>query len=126
MTNTISVPRELLEHIAGSLDKIALQSAFSVSDEIRALLEDPAAAVEGQEPVAWVDKDGSGHDIYWYQADIDRLPDGTKLYASPVAQQKVVMPNRMTDGAADYAYARYSAGWNACLDELARLNGGKP
>ena len=38
MTNTISVPRELLEHIAGSLDKIALQSAFSVSDEIRALL----------------------------------------------------------------------------------------
>ena len=41
-------------------------------------------------------------------------------------QMKVVMPNRMTDGAADYAYARYSAGWNACLDEVARLNGGKP
>lgn len=38
-------------------------------------------------------------------------------------RQSVVMPNRMTDGAADYAYARYSAGWNACLDEFARLNG---
>ena len=50
----------------------------------------------------------------------------TKLYASPVEQMKVVMPNRMTDGAAAYAYARYSAGWNACLDEFARLNGGKP
>ena len=53
MTNTISVPRELLEHIAGSLDKIALQSAFSVSDEIRALLSAPAVVVEGLEVVAY-------------------------------------------------------------------------
>ena len=51
-----------------------------------------------------------------------RLEDElAKLYASP-ATKAVVMPNRMTDGAADYAYARYSAGWNACLDEFARLN----
>ena len=49
---------------------------------------------------------------------------GERQELDALKSSPVVMPNRMTDGAADYAYARYSAGWNACLDEFARLNRG--
>ena len=54
-----------------------------------------------------------------------RVMAGERQELDALKSAPVVMPNRMTDGAADYAYARYSAGWNACLDEFARLNGGK-
>ncbi len=55
-----------------------------------------------------------------------RVMAGERQELDALKSAPVVMPNRMTDGAADYAYARYSAGWNACLDEFAHLNGGKP
>ena len=52
------------------------------------------------------------------------LPQGThKLYASPVAQQKVVMPERKKLSELMMATYHESRGWNACLDEFARLNG---
>lgn len=56
----------------------------------------------------------------WKLVPVEPTPE---MVSAAYQRQSVVMPNRMTDGAADYAYARYSAGWNACLDEFARLNG---
>ena len=51
-----------------------------------------------------------------------RVMAGERQELDALKSAPVVMPNRMTDGAADYAYARYSAGWNAGLDEFERLN----
>ena len=84
---------------------------------------DLRAALKEQEPVAWVDRDGSGHDVNWYKADIDRLPDGTKLYASPVAQQKVVMPERKE--LSIYADEEFHRWLEQLPDEAARLNRSK-
>ncbi len=55
-----------------------------------------------------------------------RVMAGERQELDALKSAPVVMPNRMTDWAADYAYARYSAGWNACLDEVERLNRSKP
>jgi hypothetical protein len=49
------------------------------------------------------------------------LPTGTKLYAeqpAPVA----VLPVRLTDDYGESNQVIYAGGWNACLDELKRLN----
>mgnify|MGYP003504637625 CR=1 FL=1 len=119
---------EVIEVKAEELAAIMEQSTVRAERILR--LEDELAKLrEGQEPVAWL----VSHPLHGWKVydrsptlvDCDDALTVQPLYASPVTKA-VVMPNRMTDGAADYAYARYSAGWNACLDELARLNGGKP
>jgi hypothetical protein len=85
-------------------------AAVSDASVLRAEL----AALREQVPVAVVD---CGDDEFF--ADI--LPDrsvvvGQKLYAAPVAKPQVVMPERMYDN------RNYDYGWNACIDEITRLN----
>ena len=56
----------------------------------------------------------------------DQLPNiGAKLYAEQPAPVAVVMPERKTEAATDEQKSRMR-GWNACLDELKRLNPTRP
>lgn len=77
-----------------------------------------AAAQPQREPVAVVIATGGPHDsedrvLAELQAELP--PVGTKLYAEPPAPVAVVMPERM-------GHSTRGNGWNACLDEVTRLN----
>lgn len=48
----------------------------------------PPAAQPEQEPVAWVCMKGENHDIDFEEADINKLPIGSLLYAAPLAAQR--------------------------------------
>lgn len=126
----ISVPRELLDAAAEWLEHLSspCSAERTVAEDLRALLAKPAAQPQG-EPVCEV-KHGPFDDAgepQWVRVitlgdyDLEHIPHGTKLYTSPPAQAAVVLPeHRDTDlRSPSYGYAR---GWNACLDEVARLN----
>lgn len=52
------------------------------------------------------------------------LPTGMALYSHPQPSAGVVMPERKDDqGAPTVNLHIFREGWNACLDEFARLNG---
>ena len=119
----VMVSVELAERL---LDEGPRRVTWAAQDELRALLAAALKAETVKEPVATVTiqhfrQDPSMENLeFQLQAP---LPQGThKLYASPVAQQKMLVPERR--GIAPVH--PYSMGWNACLDEFARLNGGKP
>lgn len=85
---------------------------------------------EAQEPVATVTIQHFRQDPNMENVEFQLqapLPQGThKLYASPVAQQKVVMPERRNMFGITSHVDVETYGWNSCLDEFERLNGGKP
>lgn len=71
-----------------------------------------------QEPVAWMDQDGALHTTL-DSAEFSRRP-ATPLYAAPVRAVRLPERDDLT-GRFDTGRA-YGQGWNACLDEVARLN----
>lgn len=128
------VPRELLEVFAGPRNYTPEQMREAMN-ELRALLDAPAQT--RGEPVAW--KTGP---ITWaYEPDARRHGDQhgvivVPLYAEPPAPVAVVLPERKSDPEEPNDFDRYDLGevstfsefrgvvegWNACLDELKRLN----
>ena len=116
-----------IEALEAELLAIMEQSTARVEHILR--LEAELAALKAQEPVATVTiqhfkQDPSMENLeFQLQAPI---PQGThKLYVSPVAQQTVVMPERKKLPELMMATYHEYRGWNACLDEFERLNGGK-
>lgn len=121
--DTMNVPVETLLRWEGELDQIAC--AGHISDEIVAMFNAQAAAPQpvAQEPVAAIKARTHGTEVHWL-VHPEHLSDGTKLYASPVAQQKVVMPEQFPPlSTPERGWDKgYEDGWNACLDEFERLN----
>jgi len=84
------------------------------------------AAIKAQEPVMWRYKERADdqRSAWLYVKKRMHIPSGHKfeaLYAAPVSEAKaqgVVMPERQDDQYGD----QDAIGWNACLDEVARLN----
>lgn len=130
MTNEmISVPRHDLALALGTQDEgVTPYLQKRAGDRLRALLAQPAEQLEG-EPIGHVYTmealvPGGG---VRYHAELYRpIPSGTKLYTSPPEQPApvaVALPERKAHR--DHgltALDREADGWNACLDEVARLN----
>jgi len=74
--------------------------AAAPAEDVRAMVDEPVAIV-------------SGSQVQWLPS-AQGLENRTPLYRH--AQRKVLMPDRRTED---------SYGWNACLDEFERLNGGQ-
>lgn len=119
------VRRALLERALLDAQRVRFATDKQVI-ELRALLDAPAAQPQG-EPVAWFNP-----------SDMARLESGglasimvrphrhphfqEPLYREQPAPVAVVMPDPAT--AQDFGDESMANGWNACLDELKRLNGG--
>lgn len=117
----VSVPRELLDRATrefsgkpswDALETIRMQATV----ELRALLPSaPSEDVRARgEPVAWI------HPLYLkpnalgFEGSVNQLSSmQVPLYLH--AQRETVMPERMGE-------STRGNGWNACLDELKRLN----
>ncbi len=125
--------RAELAALTAKLD--ASKFCANVADDLRAEL----SALKAQEPVAWMLKNEKGRieEILPYMPCASDMqpywPEPFPLYAAPVAKQ-VVMPHHVNTGAAiqevlqaigidgDVSYHLAGQVWNACLDEVARLN----
>lgn len=100
---------------------------YSMFDFFKALAAQPGAV----EPVAEIanlygDPEAFAIRELKVLADIQNLPIGTKLFAHPprdVAAGGVVLPERIDENEGCMDDCLYAMGWNACLDEVARLNG---
>lgn len=148
MTNipTVSVPRELLECFAEkdlcsrTLGELMYWAREVIQRHDASSVEDVRAVVE--EPVAFKLKecaDGYGHGGRWcgpaYNCWLDprdreeRDEDFERLKGA-ASQRRVALPERFDiphrdeyESADHYAAAVHEANtWNACLDEVARLN----
>ena len=99
-----------------------------------ALESKPAAQPQG-EPVAWKNFDGEGGFDFTEDketAERWKISNGsftgwlTPLYAEQSAPVAVVLPERKCDRKLGQALMEnYRSGWNACLDEVTRLNKAK-
>lgn len=91
----------------------------------------PAAQPQG-EPVAEVvskfgDPEAFGERELAALKDIQKLPYGTKLYAEQTPPVAVVLPERRSASPSSREQAMCANTWNACIDEMERLNpGAKP
>lgn len=110
-TEMVSVPRELLE------DLLSPCADFATHDRLRSVLDAPAEDVREvvDDPVVYQVKI-HGMTLYWNTPSEASKAINTPLYSHP--QRKVVMPERMKGS----AVTGRAEGWNACLDEFARLN----
>lgn len=84
------------------------------------------AAIKAQEPAAWIKKDVlatlTGDECCYAFGKQSPAGNLAPLYASPVPEAKaqgVVMPERAS---ASHGSHDHQSGWNACIDEVARLN----
>ena len=105
----------------------------SACGELRAERDDLAArlrAIEGQEPVAHVVRGSFVTPfVRWIG---EPSPNGTQLYAAPVAPRPVVLPDFDAWAAEQEIFTDYPSGqmkqqargvWDACVEEVKRLNG---
>lgn len=138
------VPRELLTQWLAMFEGGIASSPLSALRELtrKYLQTDPAAQPQGG-PVAWLAQAvGKGGEVYrnksstneptmrdieiaWGQGVIDRFKIVIKpLYAEQPAPVAVVLPERSNAVASANVSAKqaYALGWNACLDEVTRLN----
>lgn len=135
MTNKpddVRVSRELLEAWA---DRFSKAQMFKQSSEIRALLAQPAD--QQGEPVAWLYMGTNmGNELSFQRLDHYYRPyagigehdyvKGEPLYRhAQHATAKVVLPERKRELTADGVPLLENLKWNACLDEVAKLNGGQ-
>ncbi|WP_439885600.1 hypothetical protein ACTACK_10295 [Pseudomonas syringae] len=118
------VPRELLERISQTC---MFTLASSDYEQLRAILAQPADQ-QGEPVGQWSDDDG----ISWCDGNESSLASARAsgwltrtLYrhAQP-ATAKVVLPERKREATedSDIMLDCQSEGWNACLDEVAKLN----
>lgn len=121
---TINVPREILQTIVSVHPSD--RDYRIAKEELRALLAQPAELRQG-EPVAKVEVlDGGGQ--LWIALNAQWLPVGVhNLYTRPGAQSvpaAVVLPERKPEPSVltEIDDDRDAAIWNACIDEVARLN----
>lgn len=132
---SVSVPIELLERITRPQlkprDETVRRRAIT---ELRALLDkevdgDSHAPKKQGEPVAELQvaffEHGPMATINWFTPS-EFESGATKLYAEQPAPVAVVMPSYLDTKQMDGYQSPYDRGWNACLDEVARLNGVKP
>ncbi|MEE5138721.1 hypothetical protein V2J83_24790 [Pseudomonas alliivorans] len=114
---TVSVSRELLERMRQRL--IELNQIGDFGPELFELLNRNHQPADQQgEPVAWMAMNRHGYPDKCLPSD----PEGFPVYrhAQP-ATAKVVLPRRLSQ---DDGFSCEAAEWfNACLDEVARLNG---
>lgn len=136
--STVVVSRELLEKATDNkyLEKERISiHRFEALFELRALLAaTPEQAVDGGEPVAYADPQAfinftagvATHEWMWAFSDNGLVP----LYRHAQPPAKVALPERHDlphreefESADQYAAAvGYAKQWNACLDEVAKLN----
>lgn len=95
--------------------------------ERRLQAERQLSALKAQEPVAWVRKyeDRIHSHVDWHRSVLDLIPEGTKLYAAPVAKPQVVMPDPYGWVAAGIFYteresAICDAGKTPCIEVYSR------
>lgn len=84
-----------------------------------------AAGIEAKvAPVAYITGQFAGRCIIEPINRAAVLPTGMALYSRPQPSAGVVMPERKDEqGAPTVNLHIFREGWNACLDEFARLNG---
>jgi len=78
----------------------------------------PAAQPQG-EPVAWIVTDMNDDTYFAYDK---QTPNDKPLYAEQPTLVAVVLPERMTLRSSDGSETYETKAWNACLDEVIRLN----
>ena len=130
MTNKpmLSVERELLVRAVKAIEKHHSSLSWEIAEELRGLLNKPTTQHQ-VEPVYQLRNTKLG--FVWRDADFEAYASAAKLldyerrimYAEEPAQVAVVMPERCNerDHAGDFTYE--ATGWNACLNEVATLNG---
>ena len=122
---------ELGERIAWGSEAVLMRVA---ADKIDALEAELALLREGQEPVVYIKCETESDKVVGTTSlnvvRVERNDDGSLTAvtdhwpapSSPVTKA-VVMPERMKPRR--MLEDHYAEGWNACLDEIERLNGGQ-
>lgn len=120
------VPRDLIEDaLAIATTHATANWSAGVRDKLRALLDkevsgDSRAPQHQGEPVAWIVTDMNGDSYFAYDR---QTPNDKPLYAEQPAPVAVVMPSRLSwSGIASTKQRAEVNAWNACLDEVTRLN----
>ena len=136
-TEMVSVPRELLErccilprHDSVTVNSQEITARGRAQAELRVLLAAPAEAVRApvDEPVAWMTRcikgvrKGAIEEVAGPESvsNFEYWSPPFPVYARP--QRPVVLPERMKIGMPPHFSELEVEGWNACLDEIERLN----
>lgn len=125
--------RALLDTFESQYDGMTSAQAQAVSDGIDGLLFGKPAAQPQGEPVAWQYRVSAGPQTgwsLWHDGKGEEFKQSYQvetrpLYAEQPAPVAVVLPERKArDGFGEFS--PHSNGWNACLDDLKRLNPSRP
>ena len=110
--------KELIEKLREKADSL------TTTVGVMTLLHEAADALEAKAaPVAYITGQFAGRCIIEAINRAAVLPTGMALYSRPQPSAGVVMPERKVAQHGD-VLSFQGEGWNACLDEFARLNKG--
>jgi hypothetical protein len=137
MSEQVMIDRELLERLsvpkpdAKGWTTWHSSTAYTAAKELRAVLDAQPVSAQpaGDLPtyhLQWREigeSDWASRDLAWYQNCQKSAECDTRIVAA-LQSRAVVMPERKIESVRNgYRGLGRAEGWNACLDEVARLNG---